>query len=252
MGWEQRSDVAGVHELPYEHIEDTGLAAAAFYVYGSGGDEDPGVRYTSGDVGNCLVDPEVVSHGTDVIYVGHDIPDMVIANHMHRVPLGGSLPLPGVHAALIVYHAVSATGTAKWSVNAKLSRLPNTGTNGHPGHARDLSGSIVGVRNTAVALTLTALYGLTVTALKLWAPAAPTTVGTYGLECEKNGTDDMLDSAPFDLTTLVAGTTSSVTLTATSANLVLAKDDTILLTATASDHALTGGTFYVLVEATKA
>ena len=251
MPWPSRSGFEKLYEYPYNHLNDAGIAAAAFYEYGPGGDEDPGTRVSSGDIGTVLINPEIVSHGTDVIYVGNDIPDMVIGNHMSRVPLGGSIVLEGIHSTVIIYHAVGATGTAKWSVNSRLGRMSNNRNNPHPGHAREMTGTVTGVQNSTVTTSLTAPFALTVTAVKIWAPASPSTAGTYTLAVEKNGSDDMLASSPFDLTTLVAGTTSSLSLTGTTANLQLVADDYVRLAAAASNNALTSPTFYALVECTK-
>jgi hypothetical protein len=255
MGWQTHPDRHRLTRAPFGHTAPSALAAAGLYTYGyahgAAGDYVPGARCTSGDPGSCLVDPAVTNRGTDDLLVGTDIPSMVILGEYESILPGDTSVIPGEMPALTIYHEVGATGTALWSLRSGLSKTPISGDGAHPGFAHELSGRIIGARNTAVTLTLTALFDITVTALDVWAAASPSTAGTYGLECEKNGTDDMLDSAPEDLTALVAGTATQPTLTGTAANLSLEKGDTIVLTATASDHALTNGTFYALIEATR-
>jgi hypothetical protein len=197
-----------------------------------------------------MANPEIHNTGNVSLFVGHDRADMMIGGKVSEVLSGGFLAIPGLVANLEIHNEVGALASATWSLQTELSTMP---LSLHPGHASEFGGKIVGVPNSTASLSITAPFALTVTSLSIWAPVAPVSAaGTYLLTATKNGGNNLLAAANYDLETLVAGTIDTAAITATVADYTLAAADTIDLVATSNHTDLADGTFYVLFGITKA
>jgi hypothetical protein len=256
MTWKSKSGRHLVNDWPYMHKPATNLAAGGFFTYGPSGDDDPGTRTTGGDTGACMSDPVIRNLGTVDIYVGVDIPSMVILEQWLEVPAATAgqpsvQPLPGVYASLTVHNLTTAGASAEWTLYSDLCDTPTSGAASHPGHARELSGKITGTPNGASLDTFSPTFSGDVTNIWLWAPVAPSTAGTYTLSLS-NGGNNMLAAANFDLTSLVAGTITSLTLTGTSADLEFTNVSSFVATSSSNNADLTNGDYYILFGVTKA
>lgn len=255
MPWQNVPGREHIHSWPYQH-DHSALAQGAFYTYGSGGDENPGTRATSGDPGNCQVDPVITNTGTVDIYVGTDLISMMLDDEATVIePDAPPQVLPGELASLIVYNAVGSGAVATWGVHSKLSRRLNEPARnaGHPGHAREHTGIVEAVPNGTGELDITALWALQTTGIWLWAPGTPTSAaGTYIMAVKKNDTANMLSGASFNLETLSAGVAKKdIGLSGTPADLQLDAGDTINIDAISDNVDLVDGDFAVLIAATK-
>jgi hypothetical protein len=245
-----------VGDWPYFHKPATNLAAGGFYTYGPSGDDDPGTRSTGGDTGACMSNPIVRNLGTVDIYVGVDIPSMVILRQWMELPAATAgqpsvLQIPGMYASLTMHNLVGAGAAAEWTLYSDLCDTPTSGAASHPGHARELAGKIVGVPNGAALDTFSPDFGGTVTAIWLWAAGVPTTAGTYTLTVY-NGANNMLSAASYDLKSLTpAGTAKSLTLTGTSSHLDFTNTSVFTCTSSSNNADLTNGTYYILFAVTK-
>jgi len=88
---------------------------------------------------------------------------------------------------------------------------------------------------------------ITISAIRLYALTAPTTVGTYTFAAEGDG-NNLLNAATFDLTSLVNDTLTAMTLTLTTADLNIDANDLVRFTFASNNPDLAGSGILLLVD----
>ena len=91
-------------------------------------------------------------------------------------------------------------------------------------------------------------YACTVTAIKVYADTSPATAGVYTLAVEDiDGSNNLISTATFDLTSLVSGTLTTLTLTGTTADLELATGTRVRFQFVSDNGDLTGDGVYTQI-----
>ncbi len=218
------------------------IAEGKLIVIGPYGDHNPGA---------VLSDIVARSVGAKPLFFAKRLVDVLSGTPRFSIPeTSGELELRGDVDTLYVYNAEGSTSTADAKLHGALTARKNSGhLGGHPGHG-DFGCRIANAANAATAVTITAPWNITVTAIRLWSKAVATSAaGTYLLTVTGNG-NNLLSAASYSLEGLVSVTLTAMTLTATAANLNIDAGKTIVLTATSNNVDLSSGDLVASVEYT--
>lgn len=207
---------------PYFNAQSS-LASGRLYIIGPDGDEDPQ---------HALEQVVISNTGTTALRVAADVTGVQGTSYT-VVPAGTQVPLEGPYNSLVFKTNTAAAST--FSVAAM--RFYRNAT--RDGGVKDSLDSTTTTRRrpgrlsfTANATTVTSVtlkQRATITAIKLYAGTAPAT-GTITLAIADSKGRNLLSAATFDLTSLVGGTLTTLTLTTSTDLLTVPAGETLTFT----------------------
>lgn len=208
----------GALSEPWLHRPST-LAEGHVYVYGAGGDFDPGF---------VLEDVLITNDGGEDLFVATTLTGAVGTARGKVLATTGTRRIEGPVDSIVLHNAQGSGGVAQWDIQARRTAIRNVGkAAGHPGHG-ELHRRATPVANATTPYTLTVRQRLTITSCKTWTKV-PASGATCTLAVSARG-NNLLSAATVNVTTLTTVTLQSHALTATAAHLDLEVGDTITLT----------------------
>ena len=210
---------------PY-FFHNASLASGAVSILGPNGDDDPA---------RALEDVVVSNTGATALRVAYDLTGTQGSRFL-LVPAGTMLPLEGPLNSLVFKTNTAAVST--FSV-AGQRFYPNAAVQGgvkpslDTGRNRRWPGRLAFVANAVTATTVKLRSKFVLGAVKLYAGASPAGATITVAVADSKGRN-LLSATSFDLETLVGGTLTTLTLTASTDLLTLGPED-LVITITSTD-----------------
>lgn len=185
---------------------NTNLASGAVFIIGPGGDMDPS---------RAMEGITFSNQGATQIRVADSLSEL-FGSQYHLVPVTSWVPFPGPIDCMVIKTDTAAASS--WSMSA-IGTVNNSARDGvkspkRPGNnTRYRTGRLGFTAGATVATTVDLKLTKRISAIKLYAGAAPAT-GAITLTITDSKGRNLLSAANFDLTSLVGGTLTTLTLTA--------------------------------------